>query len=204
MPGAYITTADVKAISPSSSASDDTLLSDVLANVLRRIDRKTGQFFYGGKQDSYIVKPLETHYNGTMITMPRFAAVDSVERRDYVTGDWETIDTDRYETSAEMPAWEGSGIDTIRFVSGIRGQIRVTGEIGWGHPDFTDDPVPEDLPLEARQAVRHKLANLPTGGARGAQIMAADMAVVASGWEYPYAVERYLMSLVDVRRFNGG
>ena len=204
MTGMYISVADVKAISPSSSTTNDTLLEDVLAAVLRRIDRKTGQKFYGGKTGSYIVKPLETHNQATLLSIPRFESVTSVEQRRSIRGGWEEIDAGDYETSAEMAAWEDSGVDTIRFAKSVRAQIRVTGKIGWGHDDFTADPVPEDLPIEARQACRHKLANLPTGGPRGNQLMAGDMSVAASDWEFPFSVNLYLNSLVDPRRFTGG
>ena len=205
---AYITAESVAGLSASGAPDDPSrpaLLTDkVIPSLMRRLDRRTGQFFASGYVGVYRLKRLEITRRGRVLAVPRLTEVTAVETRTQPGVGWVTVDADGYETALTHPL-KWSGIDTIELVRPVLyGDVRVTGSFGWAATgDLADDPVPPELVEEAEKQARQDLGRLQLGGSWGDSVGGGDLEHVVDGWMYLMSMSQVLKGLIDVRRVSG-
>ena len=199
---AYITADEVRGLGRTTGDTDpDDILGLVIGSNLRKIDRFAGQFWSSGRTTTYDVRGIEIKDEGSRLTLPRFSTIDTIETKTYVGGAWETIEADDWEGYLFYPErW--TGIDTVDLAYCVQGRVRVTGNLGWGTPDFDTDPVPEDLKLEALKQCRYDETRLGLGGG-GNMIQGGDLAVGIDHFDFVMSLRQLLRGLKDTRRMIG-
>ena len=199
---AYITADEVRGLGrPQGDTDPDSLMDLVIGSNLRKIDRFAGQFWASGGTTTYDVKGIEIKDDGSRLTIPRFSTIDTIETKTYVGGRWETIESDDWEGYLFYPErW--TGIDTVDLAYCVQGRVRITGNLGWGTPDFDTDPVIEDVKLEALKQCRYDHSRLAIGGG-GNTIHGGDIAVNIDHFDFVMSLRQLLRGLKDTRRMIG-
>lgn len=202
---AYIAVNDVKSLIASADPGDtsqDTLIGELIDDVMERVDNATGQYFASGYSGSYILNNyFEVKNGGYTLYVPRMESLDAIEYRYSIAGGWETVDDALYEGRTVYPnRW--SGVDTIDLDVPVYGQVRVKGFIGWGNPNLTDDPVPARLLTEARKQVNYTKNRLAVSGPGGESVMMGSLQGEAVDWDFTRTMRALIRNLTDTRRLT--
>ena len=206
---AYVDIAYVKSLAPTATAdtSRDTLYPDVIGSVLRRIDKRTGQYFASGYDGYLELMWADISFDHRRLFLPRMFEIESLECRNfYGDDDWSEFDGTWRKTLVYPQQW--TGYDTIEIPNSAPSMHswRVKGKVGWGHgtadenDPFNGDPVPPEIKIEVAKQCRSDIARLPLGGSGGGNIYSGDLATDMDGWDLLRSVKMTCKDFFDGRR----